>query len=687
MEQPDRAGDTGECPGARGKRNRGLRDFRRRGRALHARKPHLSDQQYRGSTADWELTSWPTFLNPNIVKGTVGPGATQFVVFTLDPGVTSMPGPLLDTQSVTFHQCLTANEYSADATLVIGVDTECTTAAPLDLAPDFPPTGQFPSANEERGVYITSMSDYLVCGVGITADLSPGTTVHCRIYEADGTTRGALLHSGSTMSYETGMTTHYVPFNLFLTQLSECQDYSIVFFLDTVGDLEYWDEGADPFPLDHAALIRTREGELNGDPSATERIHITLLGVEFPCEQLTDLAVPGETPAVLPTLLTDRGMFVTPLRTIRLCSILFNANVDPTATVTARVYEAVGTTRLGLLAEGRFPSAGSGMQQQGAPVNVVLLEGEHYNISLDYELPADIEVFDETAITLPYNIGDVMQVRDGEVGGNPAHDNYLPRFLIEWGEVGGGNYIGLSPASGAETEGTTDNDGRGVYLSALADQQVYAISWYADVPEGETISCGVFEAPGGVQGALISYGTIFSGGDGQRWHSVPVSAEFETGSEYNVVVSWTDVNEYTEWQNVTFPYSPNGLVEVTGGSTDGGAPHADVVHLSYRTCGGSGGTTTAIVDTPMRTPMYLRPPSPNPASGVATLGFQLESEGSVSLTVYDVKGRRVAEVVGTTLSAGPHERSFDTRGLPSGVYFVKLQTPTASVTRKLVVSR
>jgi len=126
---------------------------------------------------------------------------------------------------------------------------------------------------------------------------------------------------------------------------------------------------------------------------------------------------------------------------------------------------------------------------------------------------------------------------------------------------------------------------------------------------------------------------------------------------------------------------------VLGASDVAGAPASEVVHLRYRTCGANGGTSTAILDTPQRTPMYLRPPSPNPAAGRTTLSFQLEREGTVSLTVYDVQGRRVAKVLDASLAAGPHERMFDTHGLASGVYFVRLQTPTASVTRKLVVSR
>lgn len=639
-----------------------------------------------GTTLDWELTGLPWFLNASVSEGTLAPGADEFVTFTLDPSVYGMTGPLEDTQQIVFNRCL-GNSVGSLVTLVIGVDTECRTAAKIDLDPGLTPTGQLASFGNEHGLFVTVMGDMLVCGVGFVADLPPGTTVRCRIYDADGNTRGALLHDESMMSYQTGMATHYVPFDLFATTFDACRDYNISFEFDDANAWDYWDEGPDPYPVDYAGLIRVRNADLAGNPAAPERIHIEVLGFEYPCEQLTELAPPGETPTVLPTVLTNRGMYVTPMRTIRLCSILFYASIDPTATVTARVYEASGTTRLSLLAESHFPSAGSGMLQQGAPMDIVLLEGEQYNLTIDYGSTADLEVFDETSITLPYDIGDLMRVRDGEVNGDAAFDTYLPNFSIEWGEVGGGSYIGLSPPTGTETVGTTGNVGRGLYVTPALGQQVYAVSWEADVPEGEPISAGVFEASGGVQGSLISQGTVFSTGPGRRWHTIPVSAEFEAGAEYNVVVGWADVNGYPQWTGSAFTYEPNGLTKVLGASDVTGAPATEVVHLRYRTCGGNGGTATAVRDTPLHAPMYLRPPSPNPATGTTMLSFQLEREGSVSLAVYDVKGRRVAEVLDAALSAGPHERRFDTRGLPSGVYFVRLHTPTASVTRKLVVSR
>jgi len=60
----------------------------------------------------------------------------------------------------------------------------------------------------------------------------------------------------------------------------------------------------------------------------------------------------------------------------------------------------------------------------------------------------------------------------------------------------------------------------------------------------------------------------------------------------------------------------------------------------------------------------------------------------VSVTVYDVLGRRVATLVDNArYPAGPAELAFDRGDLASGVYFVKLQTPTRSLSRRMVLVR
>ena len=83
-----------------------------------------------------------------------------------------------------------------------------------------------------------------------------------------------------------------------------------------------------------------------------------------------------------------------------------------------------------------------------------------------------------------------------------------------------------------------------------------------------------------------------------------------------------------------------------------------------------------------------RPPVPNPASGSVVLGYDMTQPAVADMTIYDAKGRRVADVfTARHLRAGPGTARFDTGRLAAGVYLVRMQTSTATLTAKLVVVR
>jgi hypothetical protein len=74
---------------------------------------------------------------------------------------------------------------------------------------------------------------------------------------------------------------------------------------------------------------------------------------------------------------------------------------------------------------------------------------------------------------------------------------------------------------------------------------------------------------------------------------------------------------------------------------------------------------------------------PNPASGNATIAFDLPETALVTLTVYDISGRKVTTVVNETLTAGNHERTVS--GLAPGVYVYKLSAGSFNAAKKMVV--
>ncbi len=82
----------------------------------------------------------------------------------------------------------------------------------------------------------------------------------------------------------------------------------------------------------------------------------------------------------------------------------------------------------------------------------------------------------------------------------------------------------------------------------------------------------------------------------------------------------------------------------------------------------------------------LSAPYPSPVTGTATVDFTMGQAGRVSIAVYDVAGRRVASLLDTSSrAAGPGSVLFNARNVPSGVYFVKMQTPSQTISRKITV--
>jgi hypothetical protein len=76
---------------------------------------------------------------------------------------------------------------------------------------------------------------------------------------------------------------------------------------------------------------------------------------------------------------------------------------------------------------------------------------------------------------------------------------------------------------------------------------------------------------------------------------------------------------------------------------------------------------------------------PNPTSASATLRYSLADQSPVTITLYDALGRIVARpVVGEMQSGGPHEVSFDTKELPSGLYSCRLSAGGAEMFAKMV---
>ncbi len=88
--------------------------------------------------------------------------------------------------------------------------------------------------------------------------------------------------------------------------------------------------------------------------------------------------------------------------------------------------------------------------------------------------------------------------------------------------------------------------------------------------------------------------------------------------------------------------------------------------------------------------VQLFPVYPNPFNGATQVRFALPKAARVHVAVFNVVGHEVAELANRRFGAGTHRVAWDGtdalhRPLPSGIYFVRLQAGSTSLTRKVLL--
>jgi|GEM_PF-4182607 len=76
---------------------------------------------------------------------------------------------------------------------------------------------------------------------------------------------------------------------------------------------------------------------------------------------------------------------------------------------------------------------------------------------------------------------------------------------------------------------------------------------------------------------------------------------------------------------------------------------------------------------------------PNPFNPFTHITFGLPRTQDVALTVFDIRGRKVKNLIDGVRKAGMHEVVFDGSALPSGVYFYRLSTEHYTATRRMLL--
>ncbi len=76
---------------------------------------------------------------------------------------------------------------------------------------------------------------------------------------------------------------------------------------------------------------------------------------------------------------------------------------------------------------------------------------------------------------------------------------------------------------------------------------------------------------------------------------------------------------------------------------------------------------------------------PNPFNPNTTIAFKLNNATKVKLTVFDVKGQLVEELLNKKLTAGVHNVDFNASKLNSGTYYYKLEAGGVNITKKMLL--
>jgi len=138
------------------------------------------------------------------------------------------------------------------------------------------------------------------------------------------------------------------------------------------------------------------------------------------------------------------------------------------------------------------------------------------------------------------------------------------------------------------------------------------------------------------------------------------------------------------WQQTNGPFGGavkslaiNSSSDIFAGTSGGGV---------FRSVGSS---TTAVEEISSSIPssFALEQNYPNPFNPTTTIQFTLAKGANVKLQVFSIEGKEVATLVDEALTPGVHTFRFEANGLPSGVYFYRIEAGELFQTRRLMLMK
>jgi hypothetical protein len=158
---------------------------------------------------------------------------------------------------------------------------------------------------------------------------------------------------------------------------------------------------------------------------------------------------------------------------------------------------------------------------------------------------------------------------------------------------------------------------------------------------------------------------------GMSW---PIPASWPAGS-YDMIWNVGNLASLTVWATDSFPFEKSSFFDGSGYALweNDGDP---LDRLFEENSTGE----TSLADGFALFGVY-----PNPFNPSTVISYQLPEASSVTLVVYDISGRQIAELADGWRDAGVHEASFDASDLVSGVYIYQLEAGDFNASKKMML--
>ena len=143
----------------------------------------------------------------------------------------------------------------------------------------------------------------------------------------------------------------------------------------------------------------------------------------------------------------------------------------------------------------------------------------------------------------------------------------------------------------------------------------------------------------------------------------------------NIVTASSVSSSKIRINSVINPANGNSILCWQDKRLDGGGIYAQNIKFDG-TFGPLTGITTINHNVPEK--FELKQNYPNPFNPATKIRYSITSSGKVNITVYDILGNRVSELVNAEQNAGTYEAGFDASGFATGIYIYKITVSGSS---------